>query len=146
MTPEVSDFIRALKIAWLDAGVSLRTGVTTASLRAFESRNGVQLPTAFAAYLMEVDGMNDAEMDRDAIRFWPLDEIEPADRILADERLSGQFVFADYSLWAHGYAIDLSAKRGPVSIVGGAEPLPIAESFDAFLGAYVCRSEVIFGN
>jgi hypothetical protein len=114
-------------------------------LERFERENGLVLPADLRAFLMAVDGMEEEEVDPDTqIRFWSLSEIRSAAEELGDavddpEPLKDFFVFADYSLWAHAYAIRLRTvahETNPVVIVGGDALVQVATSFSHFLERY----------
>jgi hypothetical protein len=58
--------------------------------------------------------------DGDLIGFWHIDQVRP----LSEERLeykmdgdSNLFVFADWSIWAHAYAIRLSSEQDDATAV-----------------------------
>lgn len=136
--------------AWAAAGIAEREGVTDADIRAFENRYGVRLPNDLAQYFKTVDGMNDGEYDDHPMHFWPLSKVRPVTAELSGADpvpYAGLFVFADYSLWAHGYAIRLvDVRANDVAIVGGAAPIWIASSFSEFLLAYARQPESLFGK
>ena len=137
-----------VKRVWAAAGVTIRRGVADADIRAFEKRFDVQLPDDVTRYLRTVDGMNDGEFDEHYIHFWPLSKWGPVTEELgeADPAVhAGLFVFADYSVWAHAYAIRL-VKLGTndVVIVSGGTPIRIAGSLSEFLVAYLREPESVF--
>jgi len=82
--------------------------------------------------------MPENTMDKELVRFFPLAELvsvtaeEP--RIEAVHR--DWYYFAEWSLWAHGFAINVSDARGPVAIFGD-RPLHVADSFEDFLHRYI---------
>jgi len=125
---------------WQDAGVSVRSAVSDGTSE-FEQKHGVELPQELRAFFAAQGGMADGETDGNDIRFWPLDEVSPASNEVPDgeqNAYDGYFVFADYALWAHGYAVRLSpGQPNDVAIVGGARPIRVASSFKEFLEKYV---------
>src|SRR5262249_51632366 len=105
------------------------------------------LPDDFAAYFRTIDGMDTAQSDQHEIRFWPLSEVRPLTTELngATSQSAGLFVFADFLLWSHAYAIRLAdGKANEIVIVGGDAPIRIADSFIEFLTAYCRQPELLF--
>jgi len=129
-----------VKDGWKKAGVALRSGVAEANIRAFEKSYGIRLPPDVAEYFRSTDGMDKGDVDEHTIRFWPLSEMRPVLEEIPSARadiFDGYFIFADYSLWAHGYAVHLSDGTDDVIIVGEERPVTIAPSFVDFLELYV---------
>ncbi|MCB9603527.1 MAG: SMI1/KNR4 family protein [Sandaracinus sp.] len=120
---------------WLLDGVRSRAPASTAELDRFEARCGVSLPADIASYFRVVGGMREDEMEREMIRFWPLSEVSPASEHVdgADPDL---FVFADWSLWCHGYAFRASGA-GDVWLVDGGTPSRVSDDFLGFWDAYL---------
>lgn len=50
-------------------------------------------------------------------------------------------LFADYSLWAHAYAVQPDAPHH-VLLVGGDSPRDLEMQFDEFVDAYISRGVV----
>jgi cell wall assembly regulator SMI1 len=126
--------------------LKLRRGATESEIQRFERGKSVLLPADFRAFIRASDGMEIDVVDPDTqIRFWSLFEIRSVAEELGEPRGSempwaGFFVFADYSVWAHGYAIRLTDDphgTNPVVIVGGDIPIHVATSFSHFLEKYV---------
>ena len=126
---------------WRLAGVGLRAGLPERELSAFENRHGISLPPALRTLWARADGFREGEMDATRTRYWPLGEVVTAQDALKSLNLNeeahrGYFVFADFLLWSHGYAVRLTKHDGalsPVAIVGGAIPIVVAESVEEFL-------------
>jgi hypothetical protein len=130
---------------WRDAGLQLEA-TTRSGVEDFERRNRLELPSEFAAFYEAQNGMPDGVYDAHDIRFWPLTEVRAAAEELhqAGNALDGYYVFADYSLWAHAYAIRLSGLPDDVVIVGGDAPIQVAPSFASFLEKYVYDPPSLF--
>ncbi len=130
------------------AGVSVRRPATESEFAAFERRFGVPLPECVQSLLSVADGMDEGDADENGIRFWPLEAFRPVSEELPTvDRAAhaGLFVFADYSMWAHAYAVDLSPGGVfPVFLVGGEEPLPIAPTFADFMRGCVRDQTSLF--
>jgi hypothetical protein len=86
--------------------------------------------------------------DEDLISFWHLDqirslsELQPSGAIRDGDRL---FVFADWSIDAHAWAVRLSsdaAAEAPIMIVYR-QPQQVASSFEDFLSQYLLRSKSV---
>jgi hypothetical protein len=136
-----------LKNNWKHSGLAVRKGVTNEDIQRFEMQHSVQLPQDLARYFETVDGMEEGDTDAHDIRFWRLEEVQPVSVEVPNadlEQSAGYFVFADYSIWAHGYAIQLLHEGNQVAIVGGARPIPIAQSFEEFLNLYLYQPEKLF--
>jgi len=148
-----SDVLSLLQTRWRAQGVKLRPGASEAEIERFEGEKRVVLPRDFRSFLLAMNGMEEDEVDSDTqIRFWSLAEIRSVVEELGgevdcaeyDEQL---FLFADYSLWAHGYAIRLAAdprETNVVAIVGGDAPVHAATSFSHFLEKYLEDPQQLF--
>jgi hypothetical protein len=128
--------------------IPLRPGVSDDEIHVRERQLNVRLPLQMVAYFNRVDGMPTGVYDRYDIRFLPLQEFSAASTEFESTNLTrcGDFyIFAEYSIWAHGYAIDLgSASSGAIAIVGGTTLLSIADSFDGFIDQYVREPLSVF--
>ena len=146
MTSRASMLISMVKNAWKKSGVALRSGVTEANIKAFEQSYGIRLPADIAEYFRSADGMDESDVDEHTIRFWPLSEVRPVLEEIPSasaDLFGGYFVFADYSMWAHGYAVHLNDGTD-VIIVGGDRPITVASSFGDFLELYMNQPEKLF--
>lgn len=125
---------------WEASGVSKRPGVSDAAIAAFEQTHRVRLPREMADLFRLHDGMEKNEYDDAHVRMWPIAEVYAieSDPTLKASASPGLFVFADYMLWTHAYAVQLrSQDRNEVVLVGGKSPIPIADSFGGFLSLYL---------
>jgi len=132
-------------------------GATRARLDAFEGQYGVTLPPMFRALYERVNGTHG---DENLVRFFPLDEIKPLpaeDTIARQTKLPWReralpnpatyFVFADYMIFSHVYAVRLS--EGGVQtdsvlwVLSPTQYEEIAPSFEAFLRMYGSDPEAI---
>jgi hypothetical protein len=133
--------------------------VTDNDIDAFESIHRVRIPTDFAQYFRSLDGMNDGDTDQHGIRFWPLANVRQATselETLDPAAFAGLFVFADFMLWSHAYAIRIGSQGGSeVALVADqgtsqgspakiTAPIPIAPSFGEFLFLYLREPESLF--
>lgn len=118
-----------------------RPGVPVVELRAIERRLGAPLPEEVEMLYRAADGMESGDFDQHLIRFWPISEWIRAGDSTITAQDGGLWVFADYSLWAHGYAVRLTGATdalGEVLMV--ADPrvrIPVAKSFRDFLSYYL---------
>lgn len=147
MISRSSMLVPIMKEAWRKSGVALRSGATDADIEAFEHLHGARLGEDIAEYFRSIDGMNESEADEHSIRFWPLAEVRPVLQEIASakaEMFGGYFVFADYSLWAHGYAVRVAEGTDDVILVGDEKPIAIAASFADFLEIYTSHPEKLF--
>lgn len=146
--------VQRLKNHWLYHDVKLNPRASEASLLAFENKFGVSLPSDLRDYFLTTNGMPQEITDNEMIRFWMLEEVTDlptgapgyacADCINNPESL---FLFADYSLWAHAYAIRLSAsplKRNDIFIIGGDYPILLFRSFGELIESYLAGKQLMF--
>ena len=59
------------------------------------------------------------------------------------------FLFADYSLWAHAYAIRLGAsdlKKNEIFVIGGDYPMLLFHSFSELIESYLADKSLMFEN
>lgn len=141
-----ADILTTLCSRWRAANVALRPAASEADIQNWEREKEVRLSADLRSLLLMANGMEEGEMDpRTMVRFWPLEEIREASKELGSESSAADhfthfFVFADYSLWAHAYAIQLTNDRrdpNPVVIVGGDVPIHVATSFSHFIEKYL---------
>ncbi len=135
------DIISEVRSRWQDQGIA-RPPACRSDLARMEAEWRVQLPRVFVALYLQTDGMEEGVSDDLMIRFWPIGEVLPVDVVLEVPESPinhGLFVFADYSLWCHGYAIrlDASESAGAVFLVDGNRPMQVASSFAVFLRNYL---------
>jgi hypothetical protein len=123
--------------SWSAASAEARRGASAADVRALEERYNVHLPEEFSAYLQRANGMRDGDMDSERlIHFYGLDRISP---VGVDDEEGRYFVFADFMIGSHEYAIALAGSHyGSVAIVDDTGPPRIvADSFVDFVDKYL---------
>lgn len=136
---------------WREVRLKIRPGVSAEQVAQFERKFDTQLSADMHEYFGAVNGMELDEMDPEFhIRFWPLEEVKPLQEEVDAPwvaRYAGYYLFADYLLWSHGYAIDLSpVGQGAIVMVGGESPQPVASSFTEFVRLYLDKPEQIFSG
>jgi len=133
-----------LKTRWLRQGIKLRRGATESETTAYEAKYDVCLPEDMREFFAVVNGFdnrNGEEVDSDMITFFSLEEIKPlnaSDWGIAS-RAESFFVFADWSISAHVYAVRLlkdCTASGPVVVVYDSL-VKVADSFAEFMQAYL---------
>ena len=143
----------SLKRHWSSHDVEINAGVSEAELRAFDEKYGVVLPGDLRDYFSCVNVMPPDVVDDGMIRFWMLEEVTPlsegapeySDRnyVQNPETL---FLFADYSIWAHTYAIRLGKtglESNEVVIIGYKSPKVISDSFSGFVDTYLTTKDLL---
>ncbi|HEV3471527.1 MAG TPA: SMI1/KNR4 family protein [Pyrinomonadaceae bacterium] len=138
----------ALRKFWLRRGVRLNPGASEAEIAAFEAKHHVRLPADFRDYFAVVNGFDGSESwmtDDDVITFLGLHEVKPLSEYWSPgvAGADSYFVFADYSISAHVYAIRLTSDSGhgnPVAVVYDGEPVKVADSFSGFVEGYLENS------
>ena len=147
--------VQRLKNYWFSHDVKFNTGVSESDLADFEHKFGVSLPYDLRDYFLTVNGMSEEATDNEMIRFWMLEEVKPlttgapsyanTDYVEDPESL---FLFADYSLWAHAYAIRLFAsaeKTNEIFMIGGDCPVLLFRSFGELIDSYLTNKDLMFG-
>ncbi len=134
---------KSLKQFWLQQGIKLKLGASEIELFAFENKYNVRLPEDLKDYFSTVNGFDDSDVDGEYITFLSLEEIEPLsiNWSQADEAKS-YFIFADYSISCHVYAIKLTEDTkfdNPIFIDfnDNKSPTQIADSFSEFAQSYI---------
>jgi SMI1 / KNR4 family (SUKH-1) len=146
--------VQRLRNHWISHDVACNPGVSEAALAAFEHQSRVTLPTDMRDYFLTVNGMSEGVSDEEMVRFWMLEEVTPLpdgapgyasqDYIDNPESL---FLFADYSLWAHAYAIrlvDSPLNRNEIFVIGGDYPILLFQSFSELIDSYLTDKSLIF--
>jgi hypothetical protein len=143
--------VQRLKNHWLSHDVKFNAGVSEASLAAFEAEFNVLLPSDLRDYFLAMNGMPDEVTDDDLNRFWMLEELTTLPTGAPDyarenyiDNPESLFLFADYSIWAHAYAIRLgsvSLQSHEVVIIGYKSPVTIAQSFSEFVDLYLTDND-----
>ena len=135
-----------LKRYWLRHGIKLNHGVSEDELATFEAKYHVRLPEDVREYLAAVNGFDGSERwmtDENVITFLALNEIKPLSEAWSPKIADADsyFVFADYSLSAHVYAIWLSNDSENANLVTVAyndkNLIKVASSFSEFVQEYL---------
>jgi SMI1/KNR4 family protein SUKH-1 len=111
----------------------------------FETRFGVALPLDLREYFLHLNGTAGGRcaMDGDElISFWRLDELVTlaSEGVIGLKNAEDWFVLADYSIWAHCYAIRLSPDRNaetPVAISYNPPTFQVTPTMPEFIDAYL---------
>lgn len=145
------DWVDRLADEWGRQGLLHGEQATPEEVDDFERRFAVSLPEDVREYFLRLNGTVEGEcgMDDDQLMgFWRLDQVASlaAEGIVGFEGAKDWFVFADFSIWCHAYAIRLSPDRGagaPVAICYNPPTFPIARSMGEFIEAYLRRDQSI---
>jgi len=146
--------IDRIRQRWTEQKIQNNDLATVLDIRKFQNRYGVILPAAVRDYFTLLNGTRGGQLhmeDPNLVSFWHLDEIKPLreemESYAANPSTQDLFVFADYSIWACGWAMELTRNESNVSLVyriNGREPIKIAESFNEFLTNYAKDDLSIF--
>ncbi len=136
--------VETLQKYWLRHGIKLNDGASENALAAFEAMHEVRLPEDLREYFASVNGFDDTVDDND-VTFLRLEDMKPLSEYWSSDVADAEsyFVFADYSISAHVYAIRLlnSPRNGnPVVVVYDREPVEVANSFSEFIEGYLENS------
>ena len=135
----------SLKQFWSRQNIKLRRGAPEVELREFEAKYNVVLPDDLKDYFATVDGFDDSDSDENLFTFLPLAEVTLLDESWSSGTFDAKsyFVFIDYCISAHLYAIrltnDLSLGNPVVTtyVKPGENPIQIAGSFSEFVQGYL---------
>jgi hypothetical protein len=143
-----------LRETWLSIGMRVSDGASDGEIDRFETAHGVRLPREVHTYFRAVNGMPEDDTDEDLLSFLPLRAVKPVPEALAEmvskphyrvimETLSDAahwFVFVDYMVSSHAYAIHLLEHETdvtPVLWICDSKQALIADSLADFLKAYL---------
>jgi hypothetical protein len=143
----------SLKRHWSSHNVEINAGVSKAELDSFEAKHQVVLPEDLRDYFFWVNGMPPDVVDDGMIRFWMLEEFQPLAQgapAFSDPSYihdaESLFLFADYSIWAHAYAIRLGSlprQSNEVVIIGYKSPVAICNCFSEFVDRYLTNKDLL---
>jgi len=141
--------IETLKTFWLRQGIKLRPGASKDDLDVFEAKYNKRLPEDMREYFAAVNGFDLSEQwvtDGELITFLGLDEMKPLSEYWSWSipDFDSFFVFADYSLAAHVYAIhlDASVQRNEVVVVYE-RLVEVARTFSEFIEGYLQNRDTV---
>ena len=120
----------------------MRRGARDDELAAFEARYDIRLPEDLRKYFAAVNGFDGSEhwmTDEEVITFLGLEEMKPLREYWSTEVIDSDsyFVFADYSLAAHVYAIRLDGSGRNEVVVVYDRTVEVASSFSEFIEGYL---------
>ena len=152
----MADVFDAVRDFWIDQQLKSNAGVSESELADFERRYTVQLPASVRDYFARLNGVNggcDGAWDDQMVAAWPLKDVRPLSEECPDMQLPDAdryFAFADWSIWAHAYAVLLSKDpESPTPVFIVAPPtycLRVADNFLEFWEGYLRRDpSVLFG-
>ncbi len=138
----------ALKRFWLRQGIKLCRGATGDELAAFEAKHNIRLPEDLRDYFAVVNGFDGWQTDDNVITFLSLDEMKTLSEYWSPDVADADsyFVFADYSISAHVYAIRLlntTGRGNHVVVVYDGEPVEVANSFSEFVEGYLADNNAV---
>ena len=140
---------------WDGEGAGIRTrSVSAPEIERLEQRYAVTLPASFRGYLSDASPAEDPSWDNELTNWWPFERL----RTVAEDyehALAGAVaayrqklvLFADYSIWCWGWAINCApgADYGKVAVIAGKEhDRFVAENFDEFVSKYVANVVSVF--
>jgi hypothetical protein len=142
----------ALRRYWLRHEINLNHGAPEDEIAAFEARYQVQLPKEMRDYFATVNGFGGSEhlmTDENVIAFLALGEIKTLSEAWSPkiEEAASYFVFADYSLSVHVYAVRLSSSSeddNPVVVAYDDRNIArMASSFSEFVQQYLEENKAV---
>ncbi len=148
----------SLKRHWLQQNVpkdQLLRGASEAEITAFEACHNVRLPDDLRQYFLTVNGIGGskgAEMDGDLFSFWPISAVKSvADYYVnaphfEESDPASLFIFADYCIECHYYAIQLnpdSEQPTPVYLTTETPKYQFGNSFADFIELYLANPDFL---
>ena len=149
-------FLKEVRTVWERQRIPNPSAATEADIVAFEQKYNVTLAPIVREYFHELNGTKTGELGMDdecLLGFWHLDQVRPVKEecpkyATADE--PNLFMFADYSIWALGYAIRLAPANDAATaifLLGGNKPVKLAPTLEEFLNRYAVGDQtVLFGS
>jgi len=153
--------IDKLRTHWHWNRLTFRSGTSPESIEEFEAKYNVTLPADLRLYHLQLDGMEESHTDNESFAFLPLSKIKSVPEELAafagipnyseitaklpDARHC--FVFVDFLILSHVYAIRLSADANtqtPVFWICGSFWKEVAPSFSRFIELYLTDINSLF--
>ncbi|MDQ2831595.1 MAG: SMI1/KNR4 family protein [Chloroflexota bacterium] len=136
---------------WTSLGYVVKTGASEQSLRAFEARYQVLLPSDVREYFALYGGFEgQANWDDYFIGFWPLESVvrlsdEDGEYMLPNSLgpSNTYFIIGDYLINSHFYAIQLTQDPSGSNAVVAYESYKFGDSFTAFVAIYLQNPELI---
>ena len=147
----IHELLPLLAEHWRCHGAEPGAGASESEIAAFEADHGIRLPVELRAYFAAFNGLAHGrdDMDNDTVGFWRLADITP---VVEEAPHCGvpnaaeYFVFADYLIGSHFYAVHLQAgsnTRSPVLFVWREGFRPLASSFVEFLERYMTGDNAV---
>jgi hypothetical protein len=137
LTQQLSDY-------WSKLGLHVGKANSPDDIRRFETQWHVTLPLDMREYFLRIGGMAEYEMDPETLfSFWPLHQLSQVTDDLPDksrETIKGYFAFADHSIMAFVYAINLMPELpgyGSIATNTGNMLIETAPSFTEFIRIYL---------
>lgn len=147
-----------MKKHWVSIGETVRPGASPDAIESFSTAYEISLPQDLCDYFRTVDGMEETETDNLLLHFFRLSAVKPVieelaqvggvpdyrpiKKTLADpERY---FVFADYMIGSHVYAIRLSPDKSaatPIIWICGSRWRVVAATFSEFGEKYFANPD-----
>jgi hypothetical protein len=142
------NLIGELRDYWQQCGIANPILPSGKDVTAFEKRYNVALPAVLADYFLLVNGTRNGQWnmeDEDLISFWHLDQIRTISELSPEVAVPDAdrlFVFADWSIDAHAWAVRLSpdaTSSTPVLITYDSLQ-EVSGTFEDFLTGYMARA------
>jgi hypothetical protein len=133
----MQEFEKAKQLAdyWKHRRVPFSKGASESELTEFELNNQIHLPVSLKNLWQSTNGL---VYDHELIRFWPLEELA---KLQGVPPLMDYFLFADYLVESHYYAVHLNADvTNPAPTVWFYSSdiwCTITKSFDEFIDRYL---------
>jgi len=146
------DWTTQLVECWKNDGLPIAEGASEEEISSFERDYRVRVPKAFREYLLAVNGMVHAhDSDGRLFAFWPLARIKPVlpEYPAYPDGLRDCFMFADFMIRSFEYAINMDAESqylGSVTLIGGAGPQFVSQSFPDFIDLYLRDARELYGS
>jgi hypothetical protein len=147
-TSVTSEAVQHLRDHWAEQGCLNRNPASDGEILAFENQYGVHLPQVVRDYFRLLNGTDGGQAsmdDEEQISFWHLDQLRPLATILPNDDTPGaaeMFVFADWSLEVHLWALRLTKEEQPAPVfITYDTAQQVAFSFEEFVRRYLSKDK-----
>ena len=116
-----------------------------------EDRLYVRLPEDVREFFAQMNGTSDmTDVDHGLITLWPLEQwkrLDVDEPGLARGPVADAIAFADHSIWCWVYAAQFQRDSSTtIWMVGGPEPILVADSFSLFTNMIVSGDDALYGK
>ncbi len=148
MKPAIEPILNKIKQKWRKQNILYGKEATNSDILRFEKEHQITFSAQLKEYFLQVNGMNEYTTgDENGFAFWSLDRLSLFQKDKHNPRYNaylGDFViFVDYLVWCWAYAMPTNG-RPEVLLVGGNQPVKVADTLFEFFELYMIDSEKLY--